>query len=71
MVGAAASNPLVAIPAIVAAEGLAGLYKGYFMNMLKVGPSSAVTFFVYELARRLLDAAAAPQPTNPMMVLME
>lgn len=38
------------------------------MNMLKVGPSSAVTFFVYETARRLLDAAAAAPPDERLLI---
>jgi hypothetical protein len=32
MVGQAASNPFLAIPNILRTEGVAGLYKGYFVN---------------------------------------
>ena len=55
MVGASAPNIFVAVPAIVKGEGLAGLYKGYGVNVIKVAPSSAITFFTYETVRRLLD----------------
>lgn len=65
MIGVGASNPLTAVRAIVAAEGVAGLYKGYGLNIMKVAPSSAITFLVYEQARALLDAAAAPPPRKP------
>ena len=58
MVGAALANPFAAVPAIVSAEGLAGLYKGFGVNIVKVAPSSAITFFTYESVRRALDALA-------------
>lgn len=58
MVGAAASNPLRAVPAILQAEGVAGLYKGFSVNIVKVAPASAITFFTYESVRRALDAIA-------------
>ena len=45
---------------ILKAEGLAGLYKGYGVNVIKVAPSSAITFLTYESMRRALDALAAP-----------
>lgn len=62
MVGVVSSNPLLAVRSIVAAEGVAGLYKGYGLNIVKVAPSSAITFLVYETVRQWLDAAAAPRP---------
>lgn len=58
MIGAAAPNPIKAIGAIVRAEGVAGLYKGYGINVIKVAPSSAITFFTYESVRKALDAFA-------------
>lgn len=59
MVGAAASNFFKAAPAIVQAEGIAGLYKGYAINVVKVAPSSAITFFTYESVRKVLDSIAS------------
>ena len=65
MVGAFNGGPLLAVPAIVRAEGLAGLYKGYFVNVVKVAPSSAITFLTYESVRQLLDRIAfAPEPPS-------
>ena len=58
MVGAVGPNPLSAVPTIVAAEGIQGLYKGYGVNVIKVAPSSAITFLTYESMRRALDALA-------------
>ena len=43
---------------IHAAEGVAGLYKGYGVNVIKVAPSSAITFLTYETVRRALDSIA-------------
>ena len=48
-----------AVPAIVSAEGVRGLYKGYGINVIKVAPSSAITFLTYETVRRALDALAS------------
>ena len=52
MVGTVGTNPLAAIPAILRDEGVAGLYKGYGVNVVKVAPSSAITFCVYEAMRK-------------------
>ena len=41
-------------------EGLRGLYKGWVPNVLRVLPSSALTFLVYEKASQALDAARTP-----------
>ena len=59
MVGTVGTNPLAAIPAILRDEGVAGLYKGYGVNVVKVAPSSAITFCVYEAMRKALDQFAA------------
>jgi len=58
MVGAAGSNLFKAVPAIIRAEGIAGLYKGYAINVVKVAPASAITFFTYETVRKQLDSFA-------------
>jgi len=58
MIGTVVGNPMKAVPAIIQAEGIAGLYKGYGVNVVKVAPSSAITFFTYEMVRRALDAFA-------------
>ena len=42
MVGAVASNPFKAVPQIVAGEGLAGLYKGYGVNVVKVARATGL-----------------------------
>jgi solute carrier family 25 folate transporter 32 len=40
-------------------EGLRGLYKGWVPNVLRVLPSSALTFLVYEKASQALEARGA------------
>lgn len=56
MVGVAGErNPLVAMARIARNEGFfKGLYKGYAINMVKVVPSAAITFYTYEATRLLL-----------------
>ncbi|VDB95165.1 unnamed protein product [Peniophora sp. CBMAI 1063] len=39
---------------IVRTEGLAGMYRGLWPNLLKVAPSIATSFFTYELAKDFL-----------------
>ncbi len=65
MLGTAGPNLFRAVPAIVAKEGFSGLYKGYAMNLIKVAPSSAITFLVYETVRGSLDSFANPRPKPP------
>lgn len=43
-----------ALTSIVKAEGVAGLYRGLWPNLLKVAPSIATSFFTYELVKDLL-----------------
>ena len=56
MVGAAGErNPLMAMARIARNEGFfQGLYKGYAINMVKVVPSAAITFYTYEATRQVL-----------------
>lgn len=42
---------------IARTEGLRGLYRGLWPNLLKVAPSIATSFFVYELVKEFLGAA--------------
>jgi len=66
MIGSSSGNPLVAARSIVQAEGMAGLYKGYGVNVVKVAPSSAITFFTYEMVRRALDSfVEVDDPKSP------
>jgi len=43
-----------ALMTIVRTEGLQGLYRGLWPNLLKVAPSIATSFFTYELVKELL-----------------
>lgn len=40
-----------ALLGIVRTEGIQGLYRGLWPNLLKVAPSIATSFFTYELVR--------------------
>ncbi|KAF9482269.1 mitochondrial carrier [Pholiota conissans] len=48
------SGALDALQSVVRAEGVAGLYRGLWPNLLKVAPSIATSFFVYELVKEFL-----------------
>ncbi|KAF8971161.1 mitochondrial carrier domain-containing protein [Flammula alnicola] len=43
-----------ALTSIVRVEGVAGLYRGLWPNLLKVAPSIATSFFTYELVKEFL-----------------
>ncbi|KAF8187462.1 mitochondrial carrier [Pholiota molesta] len=48
------SGAIDALRGIVRAEGVPGLYRGLWPNLLKVAPSIATSFFVYELVKEFL-----------------
>ncbi|KAI0793249.1 mitochondrial carrier domain-containing protein [Abortiporus biennis] len=50
------NGALDALQSIVRTEGVLGLYRGLWPNLLKVAPSIATSFFVYELVKDLLGA---------------
>jgi len=50
------SGALDALRAIIRTEGLRGLYRGIWPNLLKVAPSIATSFFTYELVKDFLVA---------------
>lgn len=45
---------LHALSSVVKTEGVKGLYRGLWPNLLKVAPSIATSFFTYELVKELL-----------------
>ena len=50
-----------AIRVIVAKEGIRGLYKGLYPNLLKVAPSMAASWLSFEVTRDFL-VDLKPQP---------
>lgn len=50
------NGALDALQSIVRTEGIRGLYRGLWPNLLKVAPSIATSFFTYELVKELLGA---------------
>jgi len=48
------SGALDALRVIVRTEGIPGLYRGLWPNLLKVAPSIATSFFTYELVKDFL-----------------
>ncbi|KAF8639566.1 hypothetical protein AX17_001468 [Amanita inopinata Kibby_2008] len=48
------AGALDALRSILRAEGVAGLYRGLWPNLLKVAPSIATSFFTYELVKEFL-----------------
>ena len=54
------ASTLGALPAILAAEGARGLYKGFVPVMARAFPANAATFLGYEAAIRFLDWVGLP-----------
>ncbi|XP_067943891.1 mitochondrial substrate carrier family protein ucpB-like [Watersipora subatra] len=52
-VGAKYRSPVDAFFQCIRAEGLFGLYKGFFPNWLRLGPHTIITFFIFERLRSL------------------
>jgi len=48
------NGALDALQSILRTEGLRGLYRGLWPNLLKVAPSIATSFFTYELVKDFL-----------------
>lgn len=48
------NNALHALKVIFKTEGVKGLYRGLWPNLLKVAPSIATSFFTYELVKEFL-----------------
>ncbi|KAL6310481.1 mitochondrial carrier domain-containing protein [Sparassis latifolia] len=57
VLGRTHSGALDALQYILRTEGLRGLYRGLWPNLLKVAPSIATSFFTYELVKEFLGAA--------------
>ncbi|CAM6099336.1 unnamed protein product [Calypogeia fissa] len=53
------SNTLQALNGIVKSQGVRGLYRGLTAQTLQIVPMTAVTFLVYELAKRAFVASGA------------
>ncbi|KAI0356157.1 mitochondrial carrier [Trametes cingulata] len=51
------NGALDALRSILRTEGVKGLYRGLWPNLLKVAPSIATSFFTYELVKELLGAS--------------
>ncbi|KAG8806080.1 hypothetical protein FRC19_007478 [Serendipita sp. 401] len=41
-------------------EGIAGLYRGMWPNLIKVAPAMATSFYVYENVKSLMKGWMAP-----------
>ncbi|TCD62205.1 hypothetical protein EIP91_007238 [Steccherinum ochraceum] len=52
------NGALDALQSILRTEGVKGLYRGLWPNLLKVAPSIATSFFTYELVKESLGAHA-------------
>ncbi|KAK7692662.1 hypothetical protein QCA50_004295 [Cerrena zonata] len=51
------NGALDALQSIARTEGVRGLYRGLWPNLLKVAPSIATSFFTYELVKEFLGAS--------------
>lgn len=50
---------------IVRTEGVRGLYRGIWPNVLKAFPTLGVSFAVYEVVKDLMDARATKKDSGP------
>ncbi|KAG8714942.1 hypothetical protein FRC08_011223 [Ceratobasidium sp. 394] len=57
MLGYKYNGAIDALKTIVRVEGVAGLYRGLWPNLLKVAPSIATSFFTYETVKEFLNPA--------------
>ncbi|KAG8791539.1 hypothetical protein FRC12_008911 [Ceratobasidium sp. 428] len=55
MLGYKYNGAIDALRTIVRVEGMAGLYRGLWPNLLKVAPSIATSFFTYETVKEFLN----------------
>ena len=55
---------MAAIAAISKAEGTGALFKGCFLNWVKLAPSAGLSFYFYEVAKDSLGLSEAP-PAAP------
>lgn len=53
-----------AVRVILTQEGIRGLYKGLFPNLLKVAPSMAANWLSFEVTRDFLVALKQPEPVT-------
>ena len=68
MLGTVVSNPIAAIPQIVRAEGFAGLYKGYGVNVIKVSIAHQMTLCP-RAAQPRAQLARVPRACHVRLVL--
>ena len=54
------ANTVAAIAAISKAEGSGALFKGCFLNWVKLAPSAGLSFYFYEVAKDSLGLSEAP-----------
>jgi hypothetical protein len=55
------SNTLAALVAISATEGTGALFKGCFLNWVKLAPSAGLSFYFYEVAKDSLGLNEQPK----------
>jgi len=48
------SNPVVSLLTIARAEGIAGLYKGFWPSYLRMGSATVIVFVLFEQLRKLV-----------------
>lgn len=66
MVGLSGNSALEVFRSVVVADGWKGLYRGNFVNVIRVAPSKGIELFVYDTVKKHLSPKPGEQPKLPI-----
>ncbi|KAK6119616.1 hypothetical protein DH2020_046639 [Rehmannia glutinosa] len=66
MVGSSGHSTTEVFQNIMQTEGWPGLFRGNFVNVIRVAPSKAIELFVYDTVNKNLSSKAGEQPKLPI-----
>ncbi|KAK4265220.1 hypothetical protein QN277_026302 [Acacia crassicarpa] len=66
MVGVSGNSALEVFRSVVNADGWAGLYRGNFVNVIRVAPSKGIELFVYDTVKKHLSPKPGEKPKLPI-----
>ncbi|KAK7388705.1 hypothetical protein VNO78_23532 [Psophocarpus tetragonolobus] len=62
MVGSCGHSPIQVFQSIMATDGWKGLFRGNFVNIIRVAPSKAIELFAYDTVKKHLSPKPGEQP---------
>ncbi|XP_057416989.1 adenine nucleotide transporter BT1, chloroplastic/mitochondrial-like [Lotus japonicus] len=66
MVGSCGHNSAQVFQSIMQADGWKGLFRGNFVNIIRVAPSKAIELYAYDTVNKQLSAKPGEQPKIPI-----